>query len=179
MQRTVVGIVDNYSTAQHIVQALELEGIVGNQVEVVSGADEEVLGQEGGSSAHKSHESFGKRTSHFVRSLTGSQDQKAHDDYVEDPEFYASQVRQGRAMVIVRLRDEPEANRVADLLRQYGANDLRGKHGPQILEENDQPESIPPSNAATSQSTMGEPGVTTGGTRANLEGHGQQIRKPA
>ena len=181
MRKTVVGVVATYGDAERIVRELELEGIVGHQVEVISGVDEEVTGTayDTDDEAHKPKERIGERIANFFRSHRGSNEQKVHDYYVEDPEFYASQIREGRAMIIVRVPDEAEVNRAAELLRANGTWDLNGKEGVEILEQNDRPELTPPRKAGAKESTMGDPAVTTGGTRADLEGRGQTLRKPA
>jgi hypothetical protein len=176
MRKTVVGMVDSYGTAERIVEDLELHGIVGNEVEVVSGADEEVLGPVA-PSGDPPQEGFADRIRRLFRSLTHSEKRQVHDYYAEDPEFYASQVRQGRAMVIVRAPDVLEADRAAEILRRHGAYDPKGGDGPRIFWENDQPESTPPPNEGQKEETIGNDALTTGGTRADLEGRGTQIRK--
>ncbi len=176
MRKTVVGMVDAYGTAEQIVEDLELHGIVGNEVEVVSGADQEVWGP-AAPSGDPPKEGFADRIRRFFQSIAYSNKHQAHDYYVEDQEFYASQVRQGRAMIIVRAPDVLEADRAAEILRQHGAYDPRGGDGPRIFWENDQPESTPAPHEGQKEQTIGNDAVITGGTGSELKGRGAKIRK--
>ena len=176
MRKTVVGMVDSYGTAERIVEDLELHGIVGNEVELVSGADEEVLGPAAPSGAAP-REGLTDKIRRFFQSIAYSNEHQARDYYVEDQEFYASQVRQGRAMVIVRAPDVLEADRAAEILRQHGAYDPKGGNGPRIFWDNDRPESTPPPKEGQKEETIGNDALTSSGTGADLESRSTPIRK--
>jgi hypothetical protein len=164
----------SYTAAQAIVEALEREGIVGTRVEVVSGADDDI------SSAGKANSGDKKGLADKIRNIFRSDGHSGHNsipDYGGDPEFYASHVRQGRALIIVRMPDVPEADRAAEVLRLNGAFDPRGGEKPRIVWENDQPGANPSFQPRERDKTMDDDTLTTGGTRADLEGRGTNIRK--
>lgn len=175
MRKTIIGMAGSYTTAQAIVEALEREGIVGTQVEVIAGADEDISSA-GNSTPDK--KGLIERIGNIFRSHGKSTDKAAHDNYVEDPEFYASHVREGRALIIVRMPDVPEADRAAEVLRLNGAFDPKGGNQPRVVWENDQPGVDPSAQAGEKEKTIGDDSLTTGGTRADLEGRGTTIRKP-
>jgi hypothetical protein len=139
MQFAVVGILDTYAEAEEAVQDLELAGIVGEQVEVISDIDEDVrTADTPGEPSTKSHEAhpswlarlFGKGGAleqPEVRDLSGEQ-----PNYIGEQEYYATHVKQGGAVMIVRADSEPVANRAAAILHQHGARTPGKKDGPAI-----------------------------------------------
>jgi hypothetical protein len=174
MHMTIVGMADSYGTAERIVEDMEQAGIVGNEVEVITDADDEVTGFED-TSGKTQRESFIERIRNFFRSHNRTRN---NEPYVDDTEFYASRIRDDkRALVIVRLPDAPEADRAIEILRAYGAANPRGGDQPLVLWENDLPGAIPLADAGKKQQTMGDDALTTGGTRADLEGRGTKIRQ--
>jgi hypothetical protein len=176
MRKIVLGMVDSYGDAEQIVEQLEREGIVGNEVQVISDPDDEVLGF-GDEAAKPRPEGFAEKIRHFFGSLShsGRNQDAFHPD---DPEIYASHVRQGRAVIMVSSPDEAEADRAAEVLRLSGAYDPRGDKGPRILWEDDRPE-INPSGASGEKRGAAATSGITGGTKADLEARGTEIRKPA
>jgi hypothetical protein len=176
MRKTVVGMVNSYGDAERIVEQLELAGIVGNEVEVVKNAEDEVTGFSG-QPAKSSHERFAERIRRLLHPLRHSDKDHGPDRSSEDPEPYVSQVRNGRTLIFVRVPDVDEADRAAELLRANGAYDPCGGAGPRVFWEDAQPESTPPRNVGEKQTTMGDSGVTAGGARDDLEGRGTRIRK--
>jgi hypothetical protein len=128
MEKIIVGMADSYGTAESIVEDLELAGIVGNQVEVITDLDDEVTGFEG-KEGQAPREGFVERIRQFFHSHSRAEKNVAHDYYVEDPESYVSKVREGRSLVIVRLPDGMEGDRAVEILRGYGAVD------PHVLEK--------------------------------------------
>ena len=175
MHKTIVGMADSYGTAERIVEDLELAGIVGSEVQVIANPDDKVTGFEDTSGSDR-REGFTERIRNFFGSHSRDKTKQASDNYVEDPDFYITKVREGRSMVIVRMPDVPEVGRAVEILRGYGAVDPRGGDQPRVFSENDRPESTQPDNAGKKQQTMGDDTLTTGGTRADLEGRGTKIR---
>jgi len=137
MQYVIFGIFDTYGNAEATVQDLELAGIEGEQVEVISDPDEDTrtvnTAGEPSTKFREPHPSwiarlfgaggpFGTRE---VRDLPGEQ-----PDYIGDQEFYANHVRQGGAVMIVRTPTEQVANRAASILHKHGARASGRKDGP-------------------------------------------------
>ena len=137
MRYVIVGILDSYGEAEAAVQDLEVAGIAGGQVEVISAIDEDArTANTPGEPATKSGEAgwmarlFGKRGAlekREVRDESGTQ-----PDYIGEQEFYASHVKQGGAVVIVRTTTELAANRGAAILQEYGARTPGSKDGPAV-----------------------------------------------
>ena len=139
MKFVIVGILDSYGDAEDAVEDLEQAGIMGGQVEVISEIDEDArTADTPGERATKSGEphpgwiarlfgaggALGKRE---VRDESGTQ-----PDYIGEQEFYASHVKQGGAVVIVRVTAEQAANRAAAILQEHGARTPGSKDGPAI-----------------------------------------------
>jgi hypothetical protein len=161
MSKSVVGFFDTYGEAADVVRDLELAGIVGEQVELVSAVDEEVPfagGEEKSSATRK-----GKGT--------------AHDYYVEDPEFFAGKSRGGRAAVIVRPVNSEVAETAAALFRSHGAKGPRGGPGADVQDEDARPETIGSRSVAQKTPGIGANAATTGGAPHDLEARGQQPHK--
>src|SRR5271154_4965084 len=139
MQYVIVGILDSYGDAEAAVEDLEQTGIKGGQVEVISEMDEDArTANTPGEPATKSgepHEGWIKRLfgaggaleKRDVRDVSGEQ-----PNYIGEQEFYASHVRQGGAVVIVRATAEQAANRAAAILQEHGARTPGSKDGPAI-----------------------------------------------
>jgi hypothetical protein len=139
MQYLIVGILASYGDAEAAVQDLELAGIMGEQVEVISDIDEDVRtantpGEPSTESAEPGHNwisrlfgaggPFEKRE---VSDLSGDQ-----PNYIGDQEFYANHIKQGGAVIIVRVSAEQPANRAAAILHDHGARTPGQKNGPSI-----------------------------------------------
>jgi hypothetical protein len=139
MQFIVVGILDGYREAEEAVQDLELAGIVGEQVEVISDIDEDArtanTPDEPSTKPHEPHHSrlarlFGAGGSlqkPEVRDISGEQ-----PNYIGDQEYYATHVKQGGAVMIVRAPSEPIANRAAAILHSHGARTPGHKDAPAV-----------------------------------------------
>lgn len=162
MSKSVVGFFDTYREAEDVVSDLELAGIVGEQVELVSAVDEEVpfAGDQ-------------EKTS----SATGKGKGTAHDYYVEDPEFFAGRSRGGRAAVIVRPVKSEVAETAARLFRSHGAQSPAGGSSAAVQDEDARPEAIGSSSVAQKTPGIGANAATNGGAREDLEAKGQQPRK--
>jgi hypothetical protein len=118
---------------------LELAGIVGEQVEVISDIDQDArtTGTPGEPSA-KSHDPHHSRIARLfgaggplekpeVRDLPGEQ-----PNYIGEQEFYANHLKQGGAVLIVRTAAEPPAGRAAAILHDHGARTPGRKDGPAV-----------------------------------------------
>ncbi len=163
MSKSVVGFFNTYGEAADVVRDLELAGIVGEQVELVSAAEEEVPFATGG-----------EKSSSAVR----KRDRAAHDYYVEDPEFFAGESRRGRAAVIVRPVNSQVAETAAALFRSHGAESPRGRDsGPAVQSEEERPETRGARSVAQKTPGIGSNAATTGGAPHDLEARGQQPRK--
>jgi hypothetical protein len=139
MQYVIVGILDRYGDAEAAVQDLELAGIAGQQVEVISDIDEDVrTANTPGEPSTKPREASHNRIARWfgaggplekreVRDLSGEQ-----PNYIGDQEFYASHVKQGGAVIIVHTPAEQPANRAAAILHEHGARTPGHKDGPAI-----------------------------------------------
>jgi hypothetical protein len=139
MQFVIVGILDSYGAAEGAVEDLEAAGIKGGQVEVISEMDEDArTADTPGEPTTKSGEpdqgwiarlfgAGGTLEKREVRDESGTQ-----PDYIGEQEFYASHVKQGGAVVIVRATAEQAANRAAAILQEHGARTPGSKDGPVI-----------------------------------------------
>jgi hypothetical protein len=139
MQYAIVGILKSYTEAESAVEDLEQAGIVGEQVEVISDIDEDArTANTAGEPSTKPHEpshngiarlfgSGGALEQREVRDLSGEQ-----PNYIGEQEFYATHVRQGGAVIIVRTATELAANRAAAILHEHGARTPGTKDGPAI-----------------------------------------------
>ncbi|MFY9801928.1 MAG: hypothetical protein WA211_00035 [Candidatus Acidiferrales bacterium] len=139
MPYVVVGILNSYAEAEGAVQDLELAGIVGEQVEVISDIDEDArTANTPGEPLTKQHEAHpgwlarlfgngGALEQREVRDVSGEQ-----PNYIGDQEYYATHVKQGGAVMIVQAASEPIANRAAAILHEHGARTPGQKDGPAI-----------------------------------------------
>jgi len=139
MQFVIVGILDSYGDTEAAVQDLEIAGIMGSQVEAISNMDEDArTANTPGEPTTKSGEagqgwiarlfgSGGALRKREVRDDSGTQ-----PEYIDEQEFYASHVKQGGAVIVVRVRVEEVANRGAAILREHGARTPGSKDGPFI-----------------------------------------------
>jgi hypothetical protein len=139
LQYAIVGILDSYGDAESAVEDLEVAGIDGQQVEVISDIDEDVRTAntpgEPSTKPHAPHRNWLKRLfgaggpleNSEVRDLTGAQ-----PNYIGEQEFYASHVKQGGAIIIVRTSAEQPAERAVAILRDHGARTPGQKDGPTI-----------------------------------------------
>jgi|ERR1700678_105573 hypothetical protein len=139
MEYVIVGILKGYGEAEAAVQDLELAGIEGEQVEVISDIDEDARTAntpgEPSTKPEESHHNWiarlfgagGALERPEVRDLSGEQ-----PNYIGDQEFYSTHIKQGGAVIIVRTPAEPAANRAAAILHDHGARTPGKKDGPAI-----------------------------------------------
>jgi hypothetical protein len=139
MQYVIVGILGSYGEAEAAVQDLEIAGIVGEQVELIGNIDDDArtanLAGEPSTKPHEPHHNWiarlfgagGALEKPEVRDLSGDQ-----PNYIGEQEFYATHVKEGGAVIVVRTTAEPPANRAAAILREHGARTPGQKDGPAI-----------------------------------------------
>jgi hypothetical protein len=139
MQYAIVGIFGTYGDAEAAVHDLELAGIAGEQVEVITDIDEDArTANTPGEPATKPREPHHSRIARLfgaggplekseVRDLPGQQ-----PNYIGDQEFYATHVKQGGVVIIVRTSAEPSASRAATILHDHGARTPGRKDGPAV-----------------------------------------------
>jgi hypothetical protein len=139
MEYVIVGILKSYGEAEAAVEDLENAGIVGGQVEVISDVDEDArtadMPGEPSTRPHEAHHSRlarlfgagGALNKPEVRDLSGEQ-----PNYIGDQEYYATHVKEGAAVMIVRAASEPIANRAAAILHNHGARTPGHKDAPVV-----------------------------------------------
>jgi hypothetical protein len=139
MQYVVVGMFGSYSDGEAAVQDLELAGILGEQVEVITDLDEDRrTADTPGEPATRAPESHPSRLARLfapggvlakpdVRDLSGDQ-----PNYIGEQEFYATHVKQGGAVIVVRASTEQSADRAAAILRDHKAHTPGRKGGPAV-----------------------------------------------
>jgi hypothetical protein len=139
MKFVIVGILGSYAGAEDAVEDLEQVGIVGGQVEVISEIDEDARTAdtpgEAGTKSGEAHAGWIERLFGAGGALAKSEvrdESGTLPDYIGEQEFYASHVRQGGAVVVVRVTAEQAANRAAAILQEHGARNPGSKDGPAI-----------------------------------------------
>ncbi len=139
MQFVIFGILDSYGEAEAAVQDLEIAGITGSQVEVISEMDEDArTANTPGEPATKSGTAgqswiarlFGKGGALAKRQVRDESGMMP--EYIDEQEYYASHVKQGGAVVIVQVRAEEVANRAVAILQEHGARTPGSKDGPVV-----------------------------------------------
>lgn len=148
MRAAIIGLFDTYTQAEAAVQDLELAGIVGEEVEVVSDVDRDVRAENLG---FHPHESIRERVARALRGLhmhgaTDPGNDEVHDDsgdmpnYIGEQEFYATRVKQEGAILVVRPPSETLATRAEAILKEHGSKTRDGKSGVLIVEQDDHPQ---------------------------------------
>ena len=139
MQYVIVVIFNSYGDAEAAVEDLELAGIMGQQVEVISDIDEDArTANTPGEASTRPHEprsnwigrlfgAGGPLEKREARDLSGEQ-----PNYIGEQEFYANHIKRGGAVIIVRTSAEQPADRAAAILRDHGARTPGHKDGPAI-----------------------------------------------
>jgi hypothetical protein len=139
MQYAIVGILDSYADAEAAVRDLELAGIVGEQVEVITDIDQDARTAntpgEPSTKPEEPHHNWlarlfgpgGPFEKREASDLSGDQ-----PNYIGDQQFYANHIKQGGAVIFVRTTEEQSANRAAAILRDHGSRTPGQKDGPAI-----------------------------------------------
>ena len=148
MQQAVIGVFPNYGKAEAAVRDLELAGIVGAQVEVISNADLDArtaawvgkASRHNASSADDVDKAHSRRKNDpateevtDVRDFPGDQ-----PDFIGRQEFYATHVHETQTVIIVR-GDSLVANTAKRVLASHGAKSPSGEAGPSVESEDNTP----------------------------------------
>jgi len=145
MRYAIVGILNSYAEAEAAVRDLELAGIVGEQVEVITDIDEDARTAntpgEPSTKQQEPHHNWlarlfgqGGALEPEVRADSGAQ-----PSYIGNEEFYATHVKQGGAIIVVRTPAEAPANRAAVILHDHGARTPGQKDGPVVTRVDNRP----------------------------------------
>jgi hypothetical protein len=139
MQYMVVGIFGTYAEAEAAVRDLELAGIVGEQVEVISDIDKDArTANTPGEPSTKLHEPLHSRITRLLGAAGPPQKTEVRDlageqpNYIGEQEFYANHIEQGGAIMIVRTSAEQSASRAAAILHDHGGRTPGSKDGPAV-----------------------------------------------
>jgi hypothetical protein len=135
VQYVVIGLLNTYGDAEAAVRDLEHVGIEGEQVELITDIDEDARTAntpgEPSTNPRKSHHGwFGRILGAGgldVRDESGEQ-----PNYIGDQEFYASHVKEGGAVMIVRTSEQEPASRAAAILHDHHAHSPGSKDGPTV-----------------------------------------------
>jgi hypothetical protein len=134
----VIGMFGTYADAEAAVLDLESAGIVGEQVEVISDIDEDArTANTPGEPSTKPRDprtplarlfgAGGPLAKPEVRDVSGEQ-----PDYIGEQEFYATHLKQGGAVMIVRTPSEPSAARAAAIMHAHGGRTPGAKSSPVV-----------------------------------------------
>ncbi|HEY0701561.1 MAG TPA: hypothetical protein VGD60_02230 [Candidatus Acidoferrales bacterium] len=145
----VVGILKGYREAEEATQDLELAGITGGEVQLITDTNDDArtIDTPGEKSTRppNAHPNWlerlfdkGGALERPVRADSGDQ-----PDYIGDQVFYATHVKEGGAILIIRTPNEPTANRAAKILEDHGARTPGQKTGPQVRRINASPNPNP------------------------------------
>ena len=147
MQTVLIALFRRYGQAEAAVRDLELAGLVGNEIEVVSDVDRDVRAEALG---FEPHESIGERISHALHGLrkpatNADGHREIHDDsgdmpdYIGEQEFYATHVKQEGAILLVRPPSPTLAEAAEAILKGHGSEMRDGKKGVLVAEEQGPP----------------------------------------
>lgn len=149
MRKVLIALFQRYGDAEAAVRDLELAGLAGGEIEVVSDVDRDARAEALGFEP-RAHESIGERIAnalHGLRKPTANEagDGGVHDesgempDYIGEQEFYASHVKQEGAILFVRPPSETLAEAAESILKDHGSQTRDGKKGVLIAEEDNRP----------------------------------------
>ncbi len=156
MQKSITAMFESYRDAEAAVLDLELAGITGEQVEMISDPDEDVTLARPKDGPPKD----------FVRDTQGDMPK-----YIGEQEYYATHVKQGQAVLIIHAPEESVAARASEILRDHGAQ-IAGRY------EEDATPTAKDSKSAAAVAGIGTNSATTAGNSRDLEARGQQFKKP-
>jgi hypothetical protein len=145
MHTALIGLFDAYEQAEAAVRDLEIAGIVGEEVEVISDVDRDARAEALGV---RSRDSLRQRISHALRGFHKASEREVHDDpgempnYIGEQEFYATHVRKEGAIVVVRVPSNNLAVVAEAILNKHGAKKRDGQEGVMIHQEDDRPEPL-------------------------------------
>jgi hypothetical protein len=135
MQYVVIGLFKRYEDAEAAVRDLEQMGIEGEQVELITDID-----QDARTANMPGEPSTNPQAPHpgWLGRILGSGGRDVRDEsgeqpnYIGEQEFYATHVKQGGAVMVVRTSDENSAGRAAAILREHNAHSPGTKQGPSV-----------------------------------------------
>jgi hypothetical protein len=132
----VVGIFPHYGVAESTIQDLEHVGIVGEQVQLITDIDEDVrtANTPGERSTRPPESHHGKLARLFAALHKPGPDVRDESgdmpNYIGEQEFYTSHVKEGGAILVIRVPGEQTANQAAGILKSHGARNPGQKSGP-------------------------------------------------
>ena len=137
MEYVVVGILSGYREGEEAIQDLELAGITGGQVQLITDTDDDARTID--TPSEKSTDPPTTNPNWLAR-LFGQggalepvrADSGGQPNYIGDQEFYANHIKGGGAVIIVRTKAEQPANRAVAILQDHGARTPGHKDGPVI-----------------------------------------------
>ncbi len=142
MHTNVIGLFGSYDQAEAAVRDLEMAGIVGKAVEMISDPDQDARTQTLGM---KPRESFRDRIASIFGGSAKPVASEVHDDpgdmpkYIGEQEFYATHVLNEGAIIIVRVASDALARRAEGILVKNGSKTRDGKDGATVREQDDRP----------------------------------------
>lgn len=139
MPYMVVGLFGHYSDAEAAVRDLEMAGIVGEQVEVITDIDQDVrTANTPGEPSTRTPESHHSKLARLLGSIGSARNQGVSADAGEQPDFigdqvfYANHIRQGGTVLVVRTKTQLPATSAAGILHNHGARTPGKKDGPAV-----------------------------------------------
>jgi hypothetical protein len=149
MKTVLIGLFQRYEDAEAAVRDLELAGLAGGEIEVVSDADRDARAEALGFEP-RTHESVGERIANALHGLRkpaagGVDGMEVHDesgempDYIGEQEFYAEHVKKEGAILFVRPPSQMLAEAAEGILKNYGSETRDGKKGVLTAEEDNRP----------------------------------------
>jgi hypothetical protein len=125
-QFMVVGLFPRYGVAERTIQDLEQAGIVGEQVEIITDVDEDARTENTpGERSTRTPESYHSKLARLFAHRSGPdvRDESGEmPNYIGEQEFYASHVKDGGAVLVIRTTAEQIADRAAAILQNHGAH---------------------------------------------------------
>lgn len=149
MRATLIGLFDRYEDAEAAVQDLELAGVVGEEIEMISDVDEDARAEALGFQPQP-HEGIGERISRMLKGLRRPGTKDAHDaavhdesgdmpNYIGEQEFYATHVKKEGAILVVHAPSQTLAGLAEAILKDHGSKTRDGKAGVLTAEAEGQP----------------------------------------
>jgi hypothetical protein len=135
VQYVVVGMFKTYGDAEAAVRDLEQVGIEGEQVELITDIDEDAR-----TASTPGEPSTNPRVpdSGWFARILGASGPEVRDEsgeqpnYIGEQEFYASHVKQGGPVMVIRTPEHESASRAARILRDHHAHLPGSKEAPAV-----------------------------------------------
>jgi hypothetical protein len=150
MHTVLIALFDRYGQAEAAVRDLELAGIVGEEVELISDVDRDLRAEALG---FHPHEGIHERIARALRGLRKRDareihDGEVHDDpgempnYIGEQEFYTTHVKQEGAIMLVRPPSRTLGSLAETILKDHGSRTRNGNNGVLAAEEEDLPRQL-------------------------------------